>query len=60
MSTADDESSGYGVFCLAWTKVAAWSMSLSEVVTSRVLEGIRNSKHPHRKLHQSAKDDEPI
>ena len=35
-------------------------MSLSEVVTSRVLKGIRNSKHPHGKLHQSAKGDEPI
>ncbi|XP_071674388.1 uncharacterized protein [Lolium perenne] len=40
-------------------QVAAWSMSLSEVVASRVLEGIRNSEHPHRKLHQSAKDEEP-
>jgi hypothetical protein len=38
--------------------VVTWSALLSKVVATKVGETIR--KHPHRELHQPAKDDEPV
>jgi hypothetical protein len=43
MGTADDEAIGCGVSAWGLAKVATWSMSPLEVVTSRVVEGIRTS-----------------